>query len=73
MVAPLDGRFGRTMDIPKMLAGRLPGQDAPQEIAVDQIGAQQLHLHVGSVLRMVGDGQPRTTPACSPSTSSASS
>ena len=35
-----------------MLAGRLPSQDAPQEIAVDQIGAQQLRLHVGSVLRM---------------------
>ena len=50
--APLDGSYGRTMDIPKMLSGRLPSQEAPHEIAVDQIGAQQLHLHVGSVLRM---------------------
>ena len=48
MFAPLDGRYGRTMDVPKMLAGRLPSQDAPQEIAVDQIAAQQLRLHVGS-------------------------
>ena len=52
LTAPLDGSYGRTMDVPKMLSGRLPRQDAPQEIAVDQIGAQQLRLHVGSVLRM---------------------
>jgi putative ABC transport system permease protein len=52
MVASLDGRYGRELDVPKMLAGRLPGQDAPQEIAIDQMGAQQLNLHVGSVLRM---------------------
>jgi hypothetical protein len=53
MVAALDGRFGRTLEIPKMLAGRLPAAGAPQEIAVTQIGAQQLHLRVGSTLRMV--------------------
>ncbi len=52
MVAALDGRFGRTLEIPKMLAGRLPAASAPQEIAVTQIGAQQLHLRVGSTLRM---------------------
>jgi putative ABC transport system permease protein len=52
MVASLDGRYGRELDVPRMLAGRLPGQDAPQEIAVDQMGAQQLNLRVGSVLRM---------------------
>jgi putative ABC transport system permease protein len=52
MFASLDGRYGRELDVPKMLAGRLPSQDAPQEIAVDQTGAQQLNLHVGSVLRM---------------------
>jgi putative ABC transport system permease protein len=48
----LDGRYGRVLDVPKLLAGRLPGPDAPGEVAVDQIGAQQLRLHVGSVLRM---------------------
>jgi ABC-type antimicrobial peptide transport system permease subunit len=52
MFAPLDGRLGHTMDVPRVLAGRLPGPDAPGEVAVDQAGAQQLHLHVGSVLRM---------------------
>ena len=52
MFAPLDGRLGRTMDVPRVIAGRLPGPDAPGEVAIDQIGAQQLRLHVGSVLRM---------------------
>ena len=52
MVASLDGRYGREVDVPKMLAGRLPSQDVSQEIAVDLTGAQQLNLHVGSVLRM---------------------
>jgi ABC-type lipoprotein release transport system permease subunit len=52
MFAPLDGRYGRALDVPKPLAGRLPGPDAPGEVAVDQIGAQQLHLHVGSALEM---------------------
>jgi putative ABC transport system permease protein len=50
--ASLDGRYGHVLDVPKLLAGRLPGPDAPGEIALTQIGAQQLHLHVGSVLRM---------------------
>jgi hypothetical protein len=49
----LDGRYGRTVDIPRMLAGRLPGSSAPREVAVSQIAAGQLHLHVGSVLKMV--------------------
>jgi putative ABC transport system permease protein len=52
MFAPLDGRLGRTMDVPRVIDGRLPGPDAPGEVAIDQIGAQQLRLHVGSVLRM---------------------
>ena len=48
-----------------MLAGRLPSQNAPQEVAVDQIGAQQLNLHVGSVLTMAAlnnSPQPRLVP-----------
>jgi hypothetical protein len=48
--APLDGRFGRTIEIPKLLAGRLPAANAPGEVAVDQTAAAQLRLHVGSVL-----------------------
>jgi ABC-type antimicrobial peptide transport system permease subunit len=54
--ASLDGRYGRTVDIPKMLAGRLPSRSAPQEVAVNQIAADQIHLHVGSVLTMAAEG-----------------
>ncbi|HTI33939.1 MAG TPA: FtsX-like permease family protein, partial [Miltoncostaea sp.] len=50
--AALDGNFGSALQIPKMLAGRLPAANAPGEIAVTQIGAGQLHLRVGSTLRM---------------------
>ena len=63
--ASLDGHFGRTLEIPKLLAGRLPAADAPQEIAVTQTGAQQLHLRVGSTLRMTAMDQstpPHTRP-----------
>lgn len=51
-VVSADGRLGRVIDVPNMLAGRLPGPDRPGEIAVDQIAAADLHLHVGSVLPM---------------------
>jgi len=61
--ASLDGRWARVLDIPKMLAGRLPGPDAPGEIAVTQITAADLHLHVGSTLRMVAStGLPKARP-----------
>jgi hypothetical protein len=52
VAAPADSRFGHLTEIPKLLAGRLPRPDRPAEIAVDQIGAQELHLHVGSTLAM---------------------
>jgi len=52
VAASLDGRYFRALDVPKMLAGRLPGPDAPGEVAVSQIGAQLLNLHVGSAVRM---------------------
>ncbi|MBV9204481.1 MAG: hypothetical protein JO037_03530 [Actinobacteria bacterium] len=50
--APLDGRFGRLLEVPKMLAGRQPSPDRPGEVMVDQIAAAALHLHVGSRLVM---------------------
>ncbi len=52
VAAPLDSRYGRTLEIPRMLAGRLPSPDRPDEVAVDQIAAQDLHLRVGSTLEM---------------------
>jgi ABC-type antimicrobial peptide transport system permease subunit len=61
--ASLDGGFGRTVDTVKLLAGRLPAQNAPREVAVTQIGAQQLNLHVGSVLKMAAmDNSPHPRP-----------
>jgi hypothetical protein len=50
--APADGRFARVLEIPALLAGRLPLPDRPAEVAVSQIGAQALRLHVGSRLAM---------------------
>lgn len=52
VAAPLDNRYGRTLEIPKMLSGRMPGPDRPGEVAIDQIAAQDLHLRVGSTLEM---------------------
>ena len=50
--APVDGRFGRLVDVPKMLAGRLPATGSAAEIAVDQRTAAMMGLQVGSVLTM---------------------
>lgn len=50
VVVPADGRFGHQLEIPKLLAGRLPRPDRPGEVAVSQIGASSMHLHVGSTL-----------------------
>ncbi len=52
VTAPLDGRFGRTLEVPKMLAGRQPLPNHPGEVMVDQIAARDLHLRVGSRLEM---------------------
>jgi FtsX-like permease family len=51
--APAGPGLGRVMDVPKLLAGRLPEPGHSGEIAVDQIAAASLHLRVGSTLAMV--------------------
>jgi hypothetical protein len=51
-MAPADQRLGHQLDVPRVLAGRLPGLDRPGEIAVDQVAAAALHLHIGSTLAM---------------------
>jgi ABC-type lipoprotein release transport system permease subunit len=53
VIAALDGNLGRTVEVPRLLAGRLPAENAPGEVAVDPNAASQLHLHVGSVLRLI--------------------
>jgi hypothetical protein len=52
VTAPLDGRFGHTLELPKMLAGRQPRPHRPGEVMVDQIAARDLHLRVGSRLEL---------------------
>jgi FtsX-like permease family len=52
VVAPLDHRFGHTLEIPKMLAGRHPDPDRPGEVMIDQIAAQELHARVDSKIEM---------------------
>jgi hypothetical protein len=52
ITAPLDGRFGHLLEIPKMLAGRQPRPDRAGEVMVDQIAAADLHLRVGSRLEL---------------------
>jgi hypothetical protein len=67
--APLDGRFGRELDIPRILTGRLPRQDRPGEVAVTQLAAASLHVHVGSRLptEALSDGNlPGSGPAARP-------
>ena len=49
-VAPVDG--GQLLDVPKVLAGRLPAADRAGEIAVDHRAAATMGLRVGSVLTM---------------------
>lgn len=50
VVAPADATFGLRVEVPKLLTGRLPLPERPGEIAVNQLGARILHLHVGSTL-----------------------
>ena len=65
--APVDHRLGHKLDVPKLLAGRLPGPARAGEVAVDQIAAASLHLRVGARLNMVAlgnelPGRPGTGP-----------
>jgi putative ABC transport system permease protein len=52
ILAPVDGRFGHLLEVPKVLAGKLPAPDRAGEIAIDQRGADTMDLHVGSELTM---------------------
>jgi hypothetical protein len=51
-MAPVDGRYGQLLDVPKVLTGRLPAADRSDEIAVDQRAAAMLGLQVGTTLTM---------------------
>jgi hypothetical protein len=60
VMAPIDGKLGQVLEIPKVLAGRLPAAGRAGEIVVDQRGAAMMGLQVGSVLTMraVPNGPP---------------
>jgi ABC-type antimicrobial peptide transport system permease subunit len=51
-IAPIDGKFGATIDRPLVLAGRLPRPDAPREVFVNEVSAQTRRLRVGSRIRV---------------------
>jgi hypothetical protein len=55
VLAPVDGRFGHLLEVPKVLAGKLPAASRADEIAIDQPGAAMMGLHVGSELTMRAD------------------
>jgi FtsX-like permease family len=52
VLTPVDGRYGRLVDVPKVLAGRLPAAGNAGEIVVDQRTAARTGLQVGSMLTM---------------------
>ena len=52
IMASPDFDFMHRADRPLMVAGRLPAADRPFDAAVNQLAATDLHLRVGSVLRL---------------------
>jgi ABC-type lipoprotein release transport system permease subunit len=50
LVVATDANAGRTVQVPKILHGRLPAADRADEIAVAFTTARRRHLHVGSRL-----------------------
>ncbi len=68
VMAPADQRLGRTLDVPKLLAGRLPDPARAGEVAVDQIAAASLHLRIGATLNLaaVPNGPPGSAGGAGP-------
>src|SRR5207253_422051 len=52
-LASVDGRFLRTIERPRLLAGSVPDQDSRTDVLVNRFMAAQLHLSVGSRFRVV--------------------
>jgi hypothetical protein len=52
VLAPVDERFGRDVDVPKVLAGRLPAAGQTGGIVAGQRTVAMMGLQVGSVLTM---------------------
>lgn len=52
MFAPADGNYGRTVDRPLVLEGRLPRPDAVEEVAINEAGRSRYGLKVGSQTKL---------------------
>jgi hypothetical protein len=50
VTAPIDDRYGRVVNVPKVLSGRLPRSDRPDETALSFEFAHSQHLHIGDRL-----------------------
>src|SRR5215475_7139950 len=62
-LAFLERRFGRVLEVPKVLAGRLPAADRAGEIAIDQRGAAMAARHRRIAADLIGQWLPA---ACKP-------
>jgi hypothetical protein len=62
---PVDNRFGRTFDRPKVLRGRLPDPNRADEVLVSPSFAKGLHLDVGSsfTMQLAISGAPGVPPS----------
>jgi hypothetical protein len=48
-----DASFGRSIERPKLVAGRMFDPARPDEVVADHVAASRLHLRVGSVLHLL--------------------
>jgi ABC-type lipoprotein release transport system permease subunit len=53
VTAPIDGRFGYSINRPQILAGRLPARDRSDEVFVNEVAASRLGLRVGAPIDLV--------------------
>ncbi len=51
-IAALDDRFAHELEIPRVLEGRLPDPDRPDELFLNEIAADDLDLGVGDVIEL---------------------
>jgi hypothetical protein len=51
---PVDGRFARDVDRPRMISGRQPRAGAPRELLANPQAAERYHLRPGSQITMTG-------------------
>ena len=52
MMLAADGQYGRTIERPRLLEGRLPDPTRADEVLADSAVAKRNHLHAGSRLRL---------------------